>query len=488
MNPDQPWPIPTAAALLDRVCGALSYIHRHGILHLDLKPENVLCTPEGEIKIADFGLAQPQAEARAVVEQDQVYGTMDYCSLEQRHGLPADERSDLYSLAVLSYELLTGRLPGRAYEKASSKNPALPAAVDEVLRRGLARRRENRQGSIEHFRREMTAALQPRRMRLGITALAASALVVLAIMFLVRDLFRSKDPQPVLPQGWFLADDPESFSTCAGIFDGLSERITTLQFGARLSEGEDEPPLPEWPSPRPVLFLPSAEGAGFFHPLFGVDAGKEMLAVWPAPLKWPAIPPEDNLVLVGDFAGKRVWEKDNGPWKPTPGQEWKTGDGISVAFPPDRPDNPALLLDKSDSTVASPLVCYQWLSRLPDPGTVMVLRFRARAEIEKGRLNFGPTLPLELPNNDRSLLAEQLRKRSTPHLYLPAKAGIEIREYRLMDWIQPTREWQTYCVVWEWPPYCTDANARNVIIEYHGLGKIWLDDVELFTWQRGSKR
>jgi len=71
---------------------------------------------------------------------------------------------------------------------------------------------------------------------------------------------------------------------------------------------------------------------------------------------------------------------------------------------------------------------------------------------------------------------------------LAAKAGAEIREYRLQDWVQPTAEWRTYCVVWEWPPFCTESGGRNVVIEYHGLGKVWLDGVELFTWERGSKR
>jgi hypothetical protein len=93
-----------------------------------------------------------------------------------------------------------------------------------------------------------------------------------------------------------------------------------------------------------------------------------------------------------------------------------------------------------------------------------------------------------LPKADHTPLAEQLRKRSTPHLYLPATAGMEVREYRLQDWVQPSHEWLTYCVVWEWPPYSTEGSARNVLIEYQGLGKVWVDDVELFTWERGNRR
>jgi serine/threonine protein kinase len=489
MQPGQAWPIPRALALLDKVAGALSYIHRHGILHLDLKPENVLCTPEGEIKIADFGLAQPQAEARVLVEQDQVQGTLDYCSLEQRHGLPADERSDLYSLAVLSYELLTGHIPGRAYEKASSLNPELPAAVDEVLRRGLARRQEHRQATIEQFRCELISSLQPRRHRLWTALLTAAALVALTTFFVARIALRATGLKGSMPNAWLIGDYPETFSALAEMTGGLPHRIVNVHVGTRHPEGESELPLPCLPSPRPVLFARSAEGDGFIHPLLALDAVREMLLAWPAPVKAPAVAPEDNFVLAGDFGGRRIWQKEhNGPWARSVETEWKDGEGIDVAHPPDRPENPSLLLDKSGSSVASPLVCYQWIPRTPEAaGAVMVLRYRARAESGTGRLSVGPTLPLVLPNDDHSPIAEELRKRTFPHLYYPKRPGAEVREYRLLDWVRPTSEWRTYCMIWEWPPYCTEAGARNVMIEYQGLGKVWLDDVELFVW-RGTKR
>ncbi len=492
LTPREPWSVPRALALLDQVARALSYIHGHGILHLDLKPENVLCTPEGAIKIADFGLAQPRAETGAAAEPDQAQGTADYCPLEQRHGLPTDERSDLYSLAVLSYELLTGRLPGRAYEKPSGLNPALPAAVDEVLRRGLARRPENRQASVEAFRRELTAALQPKPpWRRWVAVLAGAALVVLVVGFLFRDRFRTwGGPEAVSPRAWLIADDSESLAALATMSAGLSEPVASVQAGAHSAGAEGDPPLPCWPTPRPALFITSPEGDGFFHPLFGKGAGRELLLAWPGPLQWPAVPPEDNFILAGDFAGKQIWQQDNGgPWMQPPGHEWKPGDGIRVACPPDRPGNPALLLDKSDTAVATPLVCYQWLHRLPDPpGTVMVLRYRARAEVGTGRLSVGPTMPLYIPKDDHSPVAEALRRRSTAHTYMPPKEGTDVREYRLADWVQPTAEWRTYCVVWEWPSYATEGGGRNVVVEYQGLGKVWLDEVGLFPWEHASKR
>jgi hypothetical protein len=261
-----------------------------------------------------------------------------------------------------------------------------------------------------------------------------------------------------------------------------------VQIGAGLPEGDNDPRLPAWPTPRPAMLLRSPEGDAFFHPLYGADAGRELLAAWPGPARWPACPPEDNFILVGNFAGSRVWEKDGGPWKRTDDQDWQPGDGISVTSPPDRPDEPALLMDKSASAVATRLYTYQWLWRRPEPKTLMVLRFRARGETPTGRLSVGPTIPLYIPNDDDSQIAEDLRKRSAPHLYMPAKPGFDVREYRFEDWIQPTPEWRTYCVVFEWPPFGAESGGRNIVVEYHGLGKIWLANLELFTWERGNKR
>jgi serine/threonine protein kinase len=144
MTAGQPWPIQRAAELLDHIAQALIYIHEHGVLHLDLKPENVLCTPDGVVKIADFGLALTRVDARQLSQLGLAQGTIDYCAPEQRYGLPADERSDLFSLGVLAYELLTGQLPGRIYQSAVGLNGWLPAGVDDVLRRALARRPEDR--------------------------------------------------------------------------------------------------------------------------------------------------------------------------------------------------------------------------------------------------------------------------------------------------------------------------------------------------------
>lgn len=166
MTPGQPWPIERAAPLLDRTARALSYIHDQGILHLDLKPENVLCVPDVGVKITDFGLALRRVDAWTLSDLGVVQGTIDYCPPEQRYGLPIDQRGDLFSLATIAYELLTGTLPGRVYVSACAKNAALPPGLDDVLGRGLARDPDERFQTVEQFRHELAAALvEPARSR-----------------------------------------------------------------------------------------------------------------------------------------------------------------------------------------------------------------------------------------------------------------------------------------------------------------------------------
>ena len=196
MQPGRPWPFERAAPVLDAIAQALIYIHEQGVLHLDLKPENVLCGENGAIKVTDFGLALPRVDARTLSQLGLAQGTLEYCSPEQCHGLPLDGRSDVFSLATLCYELLTSKLPGRVYVPASKRNPRLPVALDAVLCRGLARDPDKRYATVADFRRDLTEALKhpgPRRHAKNIVM--AFLIIALLVETAVMVWRRSQDGQ-----------------------------------------------------------------------------------------------------------------------------------------------------------------------------------------------------------------------------------------------------------------------------------------------------
>ncbi len=136
-----------ALRIAPQICDALQYAHDHGVVHRDIKPENLLIDLDGEVRIADFGLARivgDGANAPALTRSTQVLGTPQYMAPEQwRDGQNVDHRADIYSVGVVLYEMLTGQLPIGHFDMPSRKQ-GVPPGLDAVVQRSLAQRPEER--------------------------------------------------------------------------------------------------------------------------------------------------------------------------------------------------------------------------------------------------------------------------------------------------------------------------------------------------------
>lgn len=167
-----PLPPHIAVGLVEQILRALAYAHRRGIVHRDIKPQNVILDPEGEAKVADFGIAR--AGNSEMTQTGAIVGTVQYLSPEQANGHPVDRRSDLYSAGIVLYELLTGHVPfdGEAPVSIALKHvnerpvppgqlrPGIPPALEAVVLRALEKDPNLRFQSAEEF----IAALEQARL------------------------------------------------------------------------------------------------------------------------------------------------------------------------------------------------------------------------------------------------------------------------------------------------------------------------------------
>jgi eukaryotic-like serine/threonine-protein kinase len=168
-----PAPIPIAIDYARQILAALRFAHRNGVIHRDIKPHNILVDSEGRVKVTDFGIARAEqagASAQQMTEAGSIIGTAQYLSPEQARGTRVDKTSDLYSLGIVLYELLTGTVPftgetpveiamkhlSAIPDPPSERRHEVPHALDMVVLRALAKDPRDRYQSAE----EMDADLE----------------------------------------------------------------------------------------------------------------------------------------------------------------------------------------------------------------------------------------------------------------------------------------------------------------------------------------
>lgn len=142
-----------AAHIAAEVAASLSFAHRHGVIHRDVKPSNVLITEDGQVKVTDFGIARAATADGDLTQTGAVMGTATYIPPEQAQGLVVDGRSDVYSLGVVLYEMLTGKVPfsgdsplSIAYKHVREEPvhpreliPEIPAALEAIVLKAMAK-------------------------------------------------------------------------------------------------------------------------------------------------------------------------------------------------------------------------------------------------------------------------------------------------------------------------------------------------------------
>ena len=216
-----------AVQIVDDVGGALAYAHKQGVLHRDVKPSNVLLSPDGSIYLADFGLARMAQAGASTLSKDVMLGTPQYISPEQGQGVrDLDQGTDIYSFGVLLYEMVVGRVPFNAdtpfsiihdhiytpLPLPSTVNPNVPEVVERVLLKSLAKDRKDRFETVEQ---------QVLAFRTAVLGGEGAFLETIALQPVAEDGSERETSTPIIP------DD---------IIDGEKDAV-----------GQEKPPRKRWP-------------------------------------------------------------------------------------------------------------------------------------------------------------------------------------------------------------------------------------------------
>ncbi|MEH6940501.1 Stk1 family PASTA domain-containing Ser/Thr kinase [Bacillus sp. JJ722] len=169
-------PVEKTLDIMQQITSAISHAHQHGIIHRDIKPQNILVDEEDHVKITDFGIATALS-ATSITQTNAVLGSVHYLSPEQARGGMANKKSDIYSLGIVMFELLTGRLPfsGESAVSIALKhlqsstpspkrwNPHIPQSVENVVLKAMAKDSFHRYENVEEMKADLMTALSPDR-------------------------------------------------------------------------------------------------------------------------------------------------------------------------------------------------------------------------------------------------------------------------------------------------------------------------------------
>jgi serine/threonine protein kinase len=169
--------IPEAIELISQACAGIGYAHRAGLVHCDIKPQNMLVTPEKRLKVVDFGIARALSAISPDERMDIVWGSPQYFSPEQAAGGAPSPASDVYSLGVIFFEMLTGKLPFAAQtaEELARQhretlppsprkfNPSIPIPLEQIILKILAKEPSSRYRTADQLGRVLSSYSQQSR-------------------------------------------------------------------------------------------------------------------------------------------------------------------------------------------------------------------------------------------------------------------------------------------------------------------------------------
>ncbi len=332
-----PWPLNRVVKVVSQVADALDAAHKAGVVHRDIKPSNILVTPDLRCSVFDFGIAKPFRRGDTTTGGDLIVGTPEFMSPEQCKGERLDHRSDVYSLGVVTYQMLAGHVPFTAETAVGilmkhlteplpipPKGVALPPAVNGVLRKSMAREASERFSTAGELAEALSrSADQPatvtlhasgirrviptlklppwvRRMRSKEMRLSLAALTLAGMLGFIYALWPSSaeiTPR-VEPDGAVLLAPEADAVEADGSQEIRSDAPVAADLAPRPSAGREA--LPAADRRTATLEIDSAETAWVF--LDGKPVGT-------APGTFPALPPGEHLVVLDAGGGRREEKK-----------------------------------------------------------------------------------------------------------------------------------------------------------------------------------